>query len=311
MSSPSPLSNGLLTQSTIYNGVWVNWSRGLIRGATLTTTTISGAILVAFLALFIQYTGNHLWGISRFALHQIRVSKTPRDGLYHQQQVVLRNFAPADAAKAFVQAGWGWRSRVHNPARRSLPLALLALAHSVTFLLAAIFSAVASTAQGNEVLIFSPYCGLINFNTPNLTAVINILNAYESKSVSDSASYARSCYATEGTGRTWQDCSTFPVPKLPTALTNTSCPFKADICTAPSIQLDTGLMDSDLFFGISAPLKNRVKYRKVTSCAPIEVREFLSHSLNGLMETKIWSQAPGGFSLLKTPGSVLFFIIKF
>ena len=287
MSSPSPLGNGLLTQSTVYHGVWVNWSKGYIRGATLTTTTVGGAILVALLALFIQFTGSRLWRISRFIMHQIRVGKTPRDGLYHQQQVVLRNFAPADAAKAFVQAGWAWRSRVHNPARRSLPLALLALAHSVTFLLAAILSATASTSQGNEVLVFSPYCGLINFNTPNLTAVINILNAYESKSLSDSAGYARSCYATEGTGRTWQDCSTFPVPKLPTTLTNTSCPFNAGICTAQSIQLDTGLMDSDLFFGISAPLKNRVKYRKVTSCAPIEVREVPSHSFTAPMETKV------------------------
>ena len=285
MSSPSPLSNGLLTQSTVYHGAWINWSKGYIRGATLTTTTVGGAILVILLALFIQFTGNHLWRISRFIAHQVRVDKTPRDGLYHQQQLILRNFAPADAAKAFVQAGWAWRSRVHSPARRSLPLALLALAHSVIFLLAAILSATASTSQGNEVLVFSPYCGLINFNTPNLSAAINILNAYESKSVSDSAGYARSCYATEDTGRTWQDCSTFPVSKLPTTLTNTSCPFKADICTAQSIQLDTGLMDSDLFFGISAPPKNRITYRKVTSCAPIEVRVFSSHAFTALAET--------------------------
>lgn len=270
----SPLSNGLLTQSTIYKGIWINWSQGYMRGATLTTTTTSGAILVAFLALFVQFTGTHLWGISRFTIHQIRVSKTPRDGLYHQQQVILRNFSPADAATALVQVGWQWRSRIRNPARRSLPLALVPLAHSIVFLLAAILSATASSSQGNEVLVSSPYCGLINYGTPNLTAVVNILNSYETQSLSDSASYARSCYASEGTGRTWQDCSTFPASRLPVIQTNTSCPFEADICTAPSIQLDTGLMDSDLSFGMNAPPSNRVKFRKVTSCAPIEVREF-------------------------------------
>lgn len=245
-----------------------------MRGATLTTTTTSGAILVALLALFVQLTGTHLWGISRFTIHQIRVSKNPRDGLYHQQQVILRNFSPADAATALMQVGWQWKSRIRNPARRSLPLALVPLAHSIVFLLAAILSATASSSQGNEVLVSSPYCGLINYGTPNLTAVVNILNSCETQSLSDSASYARSCYASEGTGRTWQDCSTFPVSRLPVIQTNTSCPFEADICTAPSIQLDTGLMDSDLSFGMNAPPSNRVKFRKVTSCAPIEVDQF-------------------------------------
>ena len=94
---------------------------------------------------------------------------------------------------------------------------------------------------------------------------MNVLDAYETESLTDSASYARSCYASKGRSRTWQDCSSFAVSKLPTKLTNTSCPFPAGMCTAPAIQLDTGLMDSDLSFGITA------QYRKVTSRAPIEV----------------------------------------
>ncbi|KAF6220390.1 hypothetical protein HO133_003522 [Letharia lupina] len=48
----------------------------------------------------------------------------------------------------------------------------------------------------------------------------------------------------------------------------------AEICTAPSIKLDTGFMDSDLSFGMNAPPQNRVKYRKVTDCAPIEAGQF-------------------------------------
>ena len=271
MTSLSPLSNGLLTDSTIYNGFWTNWSQGYVRGATLTTTTTGGAILVAFLALFVQFTGSQLWGISRFIIHQIRVSNKSRDALYHQQQVVLRNSSPADAARAFTQVGWGWRSRVNNPLRRSLPVTLVALAHSITFLLAAILSSTASTSQGDQVLVSSPHCGLIDFNSPNLSAVLDVIGAYETESLSDSASYARSCYSSGATSRTWQDCSTFAAPRLPTTQSNISCPFEEGICTVPSIQLDTGLMDSDLFFGMNAPLKNRVKFRKVTTCAPIEV----------------------------------------
>ena len=272
MSSNSPLSNGLLTDSTIYNGVWINWSQGYVKGATLTTTTTGGAILVAFLALFVQFTGSQLWGISRFIVHQVRVSNKSRDALYHQQQVVLRNSSPADAARAFTKIGWGWRSRLNNPIRRSLPITLVALAHSITFLLAAILSSTAYTSQGDEVLVSSPHCGLIDFNSPNFLAVLSILGAYETESILDSASYARSCYSSGATGRTWQDCSTFVAPRLPTTQSNVSCPFEEGICTVPSIQLDTGLMDSDMFFGMNAPFKNRVKLRKVTTCAPIEVR---------------------------------------
>ena len=271
MTSLSSLSNGLLTDSTIYNGIWINWSQGYVRGATLTTTTSGGAILVAFLALFVQFTGSQLWGISRFIIHQIRVSNKSRDALYHQQQVILRNSSPADAARGFTQVGWGWRSRANNPTRRSLPIALVALAHSITFLLAAILSSTAYTSQSDEVLVSSPHCGLMNYNTTDISAVLNILNAYRVETLTDSASYARSCYSFEGTSRTWQDCSTFAAPRLPTTQSNASCQFKEGTCTAPSIQLDTGLMDSNLFFGMNAPPTDRVNIRKVTTCAPIEV----------------------------------------
>ena len=271
MPSSSPLSNGLLAQSTIYKGLWINWAQGHVRGATLTTSITTGAILIAFLALFIQFTGSRLWGILRFTIHQIKVTKRPQDGLYQQQQVVLRNSSPEDAARSFMQIGWAWRSRTHNSMTRSLPLALLALVFWVAFLLAAILSAAASTSQGDEVLISSPYCGQLNFDTTNLTTITNFYTDYATKSMSDSVSYARSCYSSEGTGRTWQDCSTFPVPRLPTTQSNVPCPFDADICRAPAIQLDTGLMDSDLAFGVNAPPKNRIAFRKVTTCAPIEV----------------------------------------
>ena len=271
MSPSSPLSNGLLAQSTIYKGIWIDWSRGHIRGATLTTSLPTGAILVAFLALFIQFTGSRLWGILRFTIHQSRVTKRPRDGLHQQQQVILRNFSPADAARTLMQAGWAWRSKIPNSVTRSLPLTLVALVLWIAFLLAAILSAAASTSQGDEVLISSPYCGHLNFASTNLTTVTNFYTDYETKSISDSVSYARSCYPSDGTGRTWQDCSTFPVPRLPTTQRNTSCPFDMGICTTPAIQLDTGLMDSDLVFGINAPPKNRIRFRKVTTCAPIEV----------------------------------------
>ena len=298
MSSSSPLSNGLLAQSTIYKGIWINWSRGHIRGATLTTSLTTGAILVAFLALFIQYTGSRLWGILRFTIHQTRVTQSPQDGLYQQQQVILRNFPPAEAAKSLMKVGWAWRSRTPNSVTRSLPLTLFALALWIAFLLAAILSSAASTSQGDEVLISSPYCGHINFATTNLTALTNFYTDYQTKSFSDSVSYARSCYPSDGTGRTWQDCSTFAIPSLPTTRRNASCPFDMGICRAPPIQLDTGLMDSDLAFGINAPPKNRVGFRKITTCAPIEVSKSYTCSPTASANTFISLCYPRSFPFI-------------
>ena len=177
-----------------------------------------------------------------------------------------------------MQVGWGWRSRIRNPVRRSLPLAFVALAKS---------------------------------DTPNLTAAINNLNAYSIKYLSDSASYAGSCYASEDTCLTWQDCSTFLASKLPLTQTNTSCPVDAEICTAPSIKLDTGFMVSDLSFGMNAPPQNRVKYRKVTDCAPIEVSKFPSSSLTAPTETRVWNQAPRGLFCWASSGSVVLFKVTF
>lgn len=82
------------------------------------------------------------------------------------------------------------------------------------------------------MFIFSLYCGQIDFGTPNLTVVINILNVYETKSLSNNASYARSCYIFEDTSRSWQDCFTFPIFRLSTKQTNTPCLFEADISCA-------------------------------------------------------------------------------
>ena len=43
---------------------------------------------------------------------------------------------------------------------------------------------------------------------------------------------------------------------------------------APAFQLDTGLMSSDQMFGMNARPRDRVDFRKVTTCAPIEVDNF-------------------------------------
>jgi hypothetical protein len=80
-----------MADSSIYTGVWVNWSKGAIAGATLTTSASHGKYLLAFLALFVGMVGSHMWGITCFCLHQFMSKNEPRDGLHHQLRLLLRS----------------------------------------------------------------------------------------------------------------------------------------------------------------------------------------------------------------------------
>lgn len=75
----------------VYLGAWTNWSHGKISGLTITLTNQNGALLTAFLALFVTFTSTCFWRILSFTLHQHLSSSSAQDGLYHQRQSILRN----------------------------------------------------------------------------------------------------------------------------------------------------------------------------------------------------------------------------
>src|SRR6266498_3374339 len=74
-----------------YTGFWINYGKGPVTGLTLTLSTRNGGLLISFLTIFVRLVGIHLWSIIRFIIHQFRSTGEPRDGLYHQKQVTLRN----------------------------------------------------------------------------------------------------------------------------------------------------------------------------------------------------------------------------
>lgn len=102
----------------VYLGVWVNRSyENVLRGATLTLGRGSGALLIAFIALFVSATGKAVWKIARFILHYHLSSNKHLDGVYHQRQAILSNSQTApDAVSVLFYAALAWRKK----ARRSL-----------------------------------------------------------------------------------------------------------------------------------------------------------------------------------------------
>lgn len=55
-------------------------------GQIITTTTRTGAIIVAIIAILTTIGIGHLWNLVIFAYHQMRIDKSPTDGLYRQQR---------------------------------------------------------------------------------------------------------------------------------------------------------------------------------------------------------------------------------
>jgi hypothetical protein len=56
-----------------------------------------GAIIVAIIAILTTIGIGHLWNLVILVYHQMRVHKSPTDGLYRQQQVLMRALPPPDA----------------------------------------------------------------------------------------------------------------------------------------------------------------------------------------------------------------------
>src|SRR2546430_328825 len=127
--------------SYVYQGLWTNWSKGKTYGATLTLSPSSALILVSILALFVQLAGSQMWKILQFAIHQFRATAQPRDGLYHQQQVILRNNnTDLSALWQLLRVAIAWRHQeAAQSFRRSLALITWAFVHFILFTAAGTF----------------------------------------------------------------------------------------------------------------------------------------------------------------------------
>lgn len=89
------------------------------------------------------------------------------------------------------------------------------------------------------------------------------------------AEYAKNCY---GGNHNSLACGTYPQPSLSYKVNqNASCPFQKGICKisdTAAFEMDTGLLDTHEDLGINAPQSERIKYRKLTTCAPLQTKNF-------------------------------------
>ncbi|KAH8722823.1 hypothetical protein GQ44DRAFT_569975, partial [Phaeosphaeriaceae sp. PMI808] len=260
----------------IYLGLWTNHSKGSVHGATLTTTRESGALLIAFLAIYVGATGKSFWRLLCLALHRYLSSNEPRDVLHHQRQAIIRNAeTPESAMWYLLLLAKAWRKRANNPYRRLGFILILSIAISAAFGVAGVFSSRVTTGTVSEVLLTGKSC-----RRPGSGGRLDgsdfhaLYDPWVSKENSGFLTYARKCYID---GQRDQDCHRFVKPRIPLNITrNAGCPFGNGICRAKSIIVDTGLLNSNMDLGVNLPRKFQFQIRMINECAPLKTEGYTS-----------------------------------
>jgi hypothetical protein len=265
-----------ITNSTVFVGIWNDWSRGYIKGSTLTVTTGTSSVIIAILALFISQVGSHSWSIICFLTHQVRSTTRPRNGLYHQQQVILRNSVWGSDLGTIYQLGrvaWFWRGHGMRSIRATTWLIVLGLVHLSLFFVTGTLSS-RIVIIGNEVLIHGPNCGIWNADSGGPTDLDEQFeyDLHGSKDAQSSWQYVQDC---ANQAQPAPECNTFKKLRISFNSTeNAPCPFSEEMCNGSlnsSVMFDTGLIDSRDDLGINGRDEDRVQYRRVMTCSPVSI----------------------------------------
>ncbi|RDA94691.1 hypothetical protein CP533_6797 [Ophiocordyceps camponoti-saundersi (nom. inval.)] len=265
-------------QYPVILGVWTDWSRGRVMGLTLTLRRTEGSLLIAFTAFFIGLVASSFWRILRFILHRYYSTPQPRDAVHHQRQALLRNTVTIPASLwGFLQLSWTWR-HARQTWFRTLPIIFCAILSIAAFTVAGGFSSALSTAIGNAVLINGTRCTRLPTGVvANEIKFVHPLNQYWGKYSSDVANYAQQCYSASSSNMF--DCTTYVKQHLPSISDSEApCPFKNGICRSNSsnLMLDTGYIDSHEHLGINSKPEDRIRFRHVIHCAPLETSGYSS-----------------------------------
>jgi hypothetical protein len=254
-----------LNAEFVKRGYWVNLSRGKVMGQTITTDTNTGAIVIALLAVSTALAVSHLWNIVTFLYHQARADGRPTDGLFRQQQALLRTMpTPSAMMVDSLKLLFTWKGNLSSKKslwQSSLQI-VVALVFTVVSVAASIFSSYAVDSSNIEVIVRSPYCGLYG-DKENLQGYDS--ESYSIKVLAASTSYADECYQSGNIIPT--RCNIFVRPRVPITTERVACPFEESICTSPALEMDSGLLDFNNAFGLNLASEDRMKFRKRTTCA--------------------------------------------
>jgi hypothetical protein len=176
----------------------------------------NGNILIAIFALFVSLSGGQSWSILSFLAHQVCTTRASKDGLWHQQQAVLRNNrSDVSSVWQLMKISWAWRLESVRSTRRSLGLILLGLFHLGLFFGTGAFVPYIVSVDNEVLLASSPFCGPLppTGGVLNQSTIGSILafDAYMKNSIALSGEYVTNCLAQN---QTLPECNTFKKQKL-------------------------------------------------------------------------------------------------
>jgi hypothetical protein len=294
----------------VKQGLWTNLEQGEVMGKTITTKTQTGIIIIAILAVIatvgksdkpvhstLSYADidlslgtSHLWNIILFIHYQMRATKSLADGLFHQQQAILRTLPPPSALMAdSIKLWWTWRKRNKRVTVRSLFQFFLAFSCSIGILAVSISSSYVVTTTDLEVLVKSPFCGFVN-DTVSVDAQRSWVSAITSKSVP----YAQECYQ----NRTIPSavCRAYVRPSVPFETQHAACPFSTEFCqgadgsASETIAFDSGVVDLKHGFGLNLAKHDGVGYRRRTTCVVLPLAGHASHTNASDIPDALWGR---------------------
>ncbi|KAK1020104.1 hypothetical protein LTR33_019218, partial [Friedmanniomyces endolithicus] len=139
------------------------------------------------------------------------------------------------------------------------------------FAVAGVFAGQVTKSASNNVLIHSAGCG--DWDITNVTQSGNsIWQTLVLQNTFADAEYARACYDSSRDSLT---CGVYTNKTIHYAVNaNATCPKQTGTCffsDTAAYEMDTGLMDSNDALGLNSPKRERITYRKVTTCAPIHI----------------------------------------
>ncbi|KAK5050013.1 hypothetical protein LTR84_004132 [Exophiala bonariae] len=280
----------LSPDANIYKGFWTDWSRGKIWGLTWTLHPTEAVIFTNCMALFVTLFGAQLWTIVRYTLHQMSSPNEPNISTPHlnKQQVILRNASSGvSTARLMLKLAWKSRRSTGKRSKRAWSIGLIAILYAVLVMVIELFSSkaigVSQINGGDPVLSRSRHCGIWNdtyygivvdqsYTTEKELGLSVQYYANVASEVQLSYEYAQECYmSTPVNNQKSSTCSTMKKAKIPWQAAEGPCPFAENLCQSDSkaLVLDTGYIDSYNDLGINAEPKDRLKYRRITSCAVV------------------------------------------
>jgi hypothetical protein len=262
----------------VKRGFWLNHEAGPVMGRTLTTDSETGTAIVATLAILCSLAMTHLWNLVSFAYHQARAKGQPSDGLFWQQQALLRSLSPPSSFAAdWLKLWWIWRKKVQHGLMRTIPQALVAILFTVASIAVGISSSYIVNSTNSQVLLRNPQCGPLQVNFTDYSADDSIFLQYSADVESRSEPFAEECYrnTTSLPGRR----RVYVKPNISLKTERIDCPFDQKICMdheKPGVVVDSGLIDGNKVFGWNLKSRDRVKIRRKVTCGLLRAEGYTS-----------------------------------